>query len=639
MIEFYEERFKQGDSTVDIDSLMTEEEQKRVAYYIDRYEDSKRKMAERMVRWELIDKLYKGERQDKSVYSNNGREINVILPQIEGQVSSLMNNNISGSYKGVGYSDQKFAETCGKVGEFILSQNKMKLIVKKFARRYLKYGTSVLTVNWDEEAFDKFGIPVFETPRINQVFVDDKIDDVVMDYEKADWIIHEVGAMSIDWARSTFGDDIADAVTVETPDAGFEFEGSKTNESFTYLRIWTKNNEKRELELLEVSSNGILLKRKTPNKLPFYTNVFNKYPFFFAGMYHDESDCYYFGDGEILVPYQELINKLLDTIIRAIEFSSMGRTYVDPRSQMNPEDFTLNDPSVPVYARNPHQFIRTERGTGVNDVVFVTMDRMLQEVQKVTRFSSLMTGNRTGEEMTATQAGIQLQQGATGVDDKKSDLSYALGKALTYAIGLCMQYWNSAKAFRIADNENRFEWIDVRQFKNIPEMIPATSDYRQNFRNQNPEAEAPEFMQATREKADGTTENITKQLEMDIVVNIGEGLPNNKIAMYNLVLSLAQIQLFDETTGQVKPAVGYNKFCEMVESYLGINLMDKGDENERLAQLQQQVDAMAEAQGMEQGEEIGLGGGNTPPMQAPLNINPNIPGANMNGTAMGGFNG
>src|SRR5690606_872534 len=144
-------------------------------------------------------------------------------------------------------------------------------------------------------------------------------------------------------------------------------------------------------------------------------------------------------------------------------------------------------------------------------------------------------------------------------------LSKALGDALSYAIGLCMEFWSAAKAFRVADNDDQFEWIDVRQFREIPELIPASREYIENFKKNNPNAETvPEYMQLEIEDEDGKRKPATKQLELDISVNIGEGIPNNKIALYNIILQLSQLVLVDEVTGQPRPLIGFRQFKQMV---------------------------------------------------------------------------
>ena len=540
-----------------------------------------------------------------------------------------MQTTNTGSYQGVGFSDQKFARTAGIVGDFILKRNNARQIVKKAGRRYLQFGHTVLTTYWDDKALDNFGLPRIECLKPGTVIFDDKIEDIVDDLQRCDYIIHEVGSRSIMWARKKYGDEIADAIQLGNNDPGFEFKDTDNDESFTYLRVWTRNNEYENLQLLEISLCGILLSESDPSE-PYYKHIFNRYPFFVAGLYKDESDQYYFGDGKILLSMQKVINKLYDEIILAIKFSSQGRTYADPNSKLNPAEFAEADPSKVIYANNPHQYIKTERGAGLNEVVFSLLTQLLDKVQEVTRFSALMTGNDPGRSMTATQAGIQMQQGITGIDDKRADLSKALGDALSYAIGLCMEFWSAAKAFRVADNDDQFEWIDVRQFREIPELIPASREYIENFKKNNPNAETvPEYMQLEIEDEDGKRKPATKQLELDITVNIGEGIPNNKIALYNIILQLSQLVLVDEVTGQPRPLIGFRQFKQMVEDYLNIKIDDNTDDYEAYQQLQQALMAQTGT----------MPSTNPNNAAAPLNMNPNIAGMNLEGTALAGGRG
>lgn len=631
-VKIYEDNYEQSDAFKKVrDDLMTEEQQKRVDFYLSKYHEGKADLEERMQEWEEIHRAYKGERTD--IVDDDDMEkqvaVNVILTQIEGQVSSMQTTNIAGSYQGVGFSDQKFARTAGIVGDFILKRNNARQIVKKAGRRYLQFGYTILTTYWDDEALDNFGLPRLECLKPGTVIFDDKIEDIVDDLQRCDYIIHEVGSRSIMWARKKYGDEIADAIQLGNNDPGFEFKDTDNDESFTYLRVWTRNNEYENLQLLEISLCGILLSESDPSE-PYYKHIFNRYPFFAAGLYKDESDHYYFGDGKILLSMQKVINKLYDEIILAIKFSSQGRTYADPNSKLNPAEFAEADPSKVIYANNPHQYIKTERGAGLNEVVFSLLTQLLDKVQEVTRFSALMTGNEPDKTMTATQAGIQLQQGITGIDDKRADLSKALGDALSYAIGLCMEFWSAAKAFRVADNDDQFEWIDVRQFREIPELIPASREYIENFKKNNPNAETvPEYMQLEIEDEDGKRKPATKQLELDITVNIGEGIPNNKIALYNIILQLSQLVLVDEVTGQPRPLIGFRQFKQMVEDYLNIKIDDNTDDYEAYQQLQQALMA-----------QTGTLPSTTPNnAAAPLNMNPNIAGMNLEGTALAGGRG
>lgn len=640
-LKIFEDDYNQSDVKKTPEELMTDKQRERVQFYLTKYEDGISAMEDRKLEWEEIHRAYKGERTDNVDYGEaNPVAVNVILSQVEGQVSSLMNNNITGAYKGIGYSDQQFAKTAGIVGDFLLQQNNIKALTKVSGRRYVQFGHTVLTTQWDDEALNDFGLPKMEVLKPGTLIIDDKIDDIVMDLQRADYLIHKVGSRSIMWARRKFGDEIADAIQIGNNSDDFDYRDSDDDESFTYLRVWTRNNKQGNLQLLEISLCGILLSESEPSS-PYYKRVFNRYPFFIAGLYKDESDSYYFGDGKVLLSMQKYINKLYDEIILAVKFSSQGRTFVDPSAGLNPAEFAEADPSIPIYIKNPAQNVVTTRGIGINEVVFNLLSQILDKVQEATRFSSLMTGNDPGRDMTATQAGIQMQQGVTGIDDKKSDLAKALGDCLNYSLGLCMEFWNAAKAFRIADNDEEFEWIDTRQLASIPELIPSSKEFRDNFSKGNPESEeVPKYMQLTvDEEIEDEEGNITsvskgatKQIELDVVVNIGEGLPNNKISLYNMVLSLSQIVLIDEITGQPRPLIGFKQFKKMVEQYLGIRIEDNQDEYEAYQQLQQERDMLMQQQGMDPGKQQQPGG------PKPMNINPNIPGANLNGTAIGGGN-
>ena len=70
----------------------------------------------------------------------------------------------------------------------------------------------------------------------------------------------------------------------------------------------------------------------------------------------------------------------------------------------------------------------------------------------------------------------------------------------------------------------------------------------------------------------------------------------------------------------------------MVENYLGIKIDNNQDEYEAYQQLQQERDMLLQQQGIDPTKQQGG-------QAKPLNINPNIPGANLNGSniARGGM--
>ena len=199
-LKIYEDQYNQSDVKKTPEELMDEDQLQRVQFYLTKYEEGKSAMEERKQEWEEIHRAYKGERTDDVKYGEaNPVAVNVILSQVEGQVSSLMNNNITGAYKGIGYSDQQFARTAGIVGDFLLQQNNIKALTKVSGRRYVQFGNTILTTNWDAKALNDFGLPKMEVLKPGTLIIDDKIDDIVMDLQRADYLIHEVGSRSIIW--------------------------------------------------------------------------------------------------------------------------------------------------------------------------------------------------------------------------------------------------------------------------------------------------------------------------------------------------------------------------------------------------------------------------------------------------------
>lgn len=550
------------------ESVMTDEQIKRADYYRTKYDTLKSDMDERIIMWDDIQELYAGRFGDTDSQS----QVNIILPQIEGQVASMINHKITCSFMGNGVSDQKFAHTLGPIGKLILKENKIKKKIKKVARRYLKFGTGAIVCYWDDTKLSNFGIPIMDARSIADVLVDGKIKDV-LDLQKAEYIILPT-YKSYQWIENNYKGDkdveeIIAAIQFGTREMKFQSRYKiDDDDTFVLLTIFTKQNKQGNLQLIQMSENGIYIS-ESDSSSPYYKYVNNNYPVFMTGLYDDTEDEFYkIGDGQVLLPIQKLINRIYDEIILAVKFASQGRTYVDPSSGINVDEFAEQDPSKPTIVKNPVQFIKTERGQGINAVVFQLLEQLFMKIQEITRFSALMTGNSPGERMTATQAGIQMQQGITGIDDKREDISDVFQDALKYCIQLTMEFWTAAKAFRVSEDVDEFEWVDTRALSRIPEMIPASREYKEEAIKKG--KKPSKWMNLM-----NGDEVATKQIEFDISLTIGEGMPTNKIALYNIVLSLSQLQLINEQ-GQPQSILGFEQVRKLVEETVGIKIDETG---------------------------------------------------------------
>ena len=568
-----------------------EEKIKRVDFYLSKYLERRAELDELRTEWEDIDALCGGDRE-----ANGSGEVeafvNVMIPNLEGQIAAMTNYNIAAAVRGVGVGDQMFVKTAEPIVDFIIKRNNIRKLVKDCGRPYLKYGNTFTTVSWDPEAFNGMGMPRIKCRGLADILLDGKTRTPDM-LEEMDYYIDDVGQKSILWAARKYGDEIAAAIQTGNSVVDFQEEFSMDDEeTFTLLRVWTKMNETGNMQMLLMSSCGILLEESDESE-QYYSRVFNRFNLFYAGLYPAEGAFYHYGDGRLLSPIQKLINKLYDEVLIAIKFASLGRTYADPRSKISVDEFAENDPSKPIMCDNPRQNIYTVQGPGINEGVYRVLADLFSQVEKVTRFSALMTGQQ-GSSKTATEAGILMQQGATGVDDKKADLSKMLSDAVLYAFALCLENWSAAVALRVTDNDDDFVWVEPQQLTNIPKMIPASAEYQASWRKKYPKLDKeamPKWIQpeVENEESPGSKTNATGQIMLDLNLTIGEGMPTNKVSMYNILLSLSQLTVIDEETMQPVPLMTRKRFTDMLEEILGLELSEDEEGKPKLTPVQQKT--------------------------------------------------
>jgi hypothetical protein len=629
--QILEDKYYQQSSSKTFTELNTDEQRKRAQFYRERYDSLKAEMIPREAGWDKIEKQYKCERAE--IEGSPNSFIPITAPIINGQIASIVDQNIAAKVKGTGPSDQNFASSAQKIVDLALKHNHIKQILKPLVGRYLKFGVGWIALDWDAEALDGFGIAKIRCPQTTKIFIDGNIKDIV-DYQSGQYLIEEIGYQSIMWARSEFDDDIADHLMMQTSTNDFDADVTDDERfSFMYLKVWHRNNKGGYLQLMEMDGTGFVLRESDPES-HYYEHVDGQYPYYPCGLYQEEGEFHRFGDGQLLYFMQDTINKLYDEVIIACKFTAQSRTFIDPDGQCDPDEFD-SDPSHPIACTNPRENVYVANSGTLNPVVERLINNIMQEARRATRFSDLMAGSSPGEKITATQAGIQTNQGNTGINDKKGDVSEAISFAVKYIIGMSMEMWESGQWFRITEDKDDFEWVDARQLTKVPVLIPADAKFTKAWRAAHPNTDIdhmPKYMQYE-PKGDvedeigdiiaKAGEGQTKRAVFDCDVSIGEGLPTNKMALYNIVLSLAQLQLIDEQTGMPRPLIGFTQGRKMIEELVGIQFEAYVEENEQMLQ----------AAGMQ-----GLANGMVPQQSkvAPVNMNAAVPGANQNGTAMGG---
>ncbi len=590
---------------------MSDDEIAMVDDALRRINDRRSAYAEFTERWAKEEEAYAGD-QDIETNQPNSR-VNIVNANIEGQVAALVEQNLAVSTKGEGPSDQRFAEW-GRIGlDWTLRKNHVKRILDRHERRRELFGTAWLKLHFDPDAVKGFGLATVTCPPLEAMFVDGKVTDPFR-LQEADYVA-EVMERGKEWAVEEYGD-MAEAIHYGGGDEATIFTkeyATDDKDIFWLAQVWSMSphpkTKKRILRMQEMSDDGVLLfdsfkefdgkkfhDKKNPK--PFYR--YNKYPFWLTILYYEEGKLYGFGDGKLLRPLQDMLNDLYDQARRA---ARPPRVLFDPASEVELEDLT-DGSDTPVACVRPNENTKQLTQT-VNDAVWRLIENTHVEVQRVIRFSELML-SMSGGDQTATESAIQQQQGATGIDHKKVILEETLTEVCDYILDMMMEHYTEGRAFRISEEEDKYQWIDFRQMDAVPVMVPATAKFRQDWTANFPDQPAPEFEPL---KDDGGKE-ATKSVDLDIEVTIGAGLPKNKAFLYQLLEKIAGMQGVSKT-GMPQPLVTIEKLRSLFEDFLGLSLTD---EDNAVPAMPQQPPAPAGAVPNATAQGVTAAGAVQPPM-------------------------
>ena len=570
--------------------FMTEQEIRMVDDYLTKIEQNRGNMGEYYERWEEEQIAYAG---DQVLVDNRpNSRVNITNANIEGQIAGLIDQNLEIRCTGQGPSDQSFSRWAEIGLDWTLRKNNIKMKLKRHATRFLLFGPALFKLHWDEDAVNGFGLCTITCPPLNMVFIDQLINDPFR-LQEAEYIA-EVILKSKTWAEDEYGD-VASNIFYGGADRSPIFTKEKTTDdedAFWLIQLWTKTDG--NLRLIEFSEDGVLLYdsfkewdgkkfRELDDPEPFYR--YNKYPYFLSNLYYEEGKLYGFGDGKLLRPLQDMINDLYDQIRRA---ARPNRIFFDPESDVELSDIDEDDGPVPCL--NPNQTIRVVEAGTVNEALWRLLANIHIEVQRVIRFSELMIGQRAST-ATATEANIQHQQGASGIDHKKLIIQDTLNDLCYYMLDMMMEKYEGGRWFRIAEDKDDYEWVDFRQLNMLPVQIPASEGFINEFKQINRDAETPQFEQLT----DKDGKPMTKQVDLDIKMSLGAGLPKNKAFLYQMLERLSRMAI------EGRSVLTWSEMREFVEDFLGFPLKD---EDEIMAEMQ-----------MQQQQQMAIGG-NTP-MQSP----------------------
>jgi len=619
---------------------MTDSELTDINCCIDKLNSNIGDMQDNYTRWDEEEEAFNQDQAEEENKPNS--RINIINSTIMGEVTQIIDQNISTMAKGEGPDDKNFEEYARIGLDWAFRKNRIqkKLYVHELRRN--KFGVGWLKVYWDKSFSNGFGCPIMTVPPINKIFIDSKIKEPYR-IQEAEYICETI-SLSRSFAEMEYGEEKASAIMyglLEYRDQGV-FDESTTiddDDSFVLCMYWTKC--KGKLRLREFTGDGLLLfdsfkgkDRKENQKhneikpRSYYKHVNNAYPYFYTPKYIKEGDFYGYGDCKLLLPLQKMINELYDKIrikmrpnlILIDKSSEIDVSSFDSEDSFNPYPFNGNRlRGQPVYS--------VEWGT-INQDVFRLIQNIHEEAQRVTRFSDLMIGQAKSAD-TATEAAIQHQQGGTHTTFEKSMLELTMSDVAKYMLGLMMEFVTSGKAFRLMGDqgmEDSYKWLDFRDMTKIPSLVPATSGYKDKFMEKNPKQNIPEW-----ETLEENGKLVTKEVELDIEISVGSGLPKNKAFLWQMIRELSQMQGIDieEQMPMPKPAITWKELRQFMKDHIGIPI--RGDDE--MKKYVEQMKKMRELANQQQQ----MAGNNIPPMaNQRMSGNANMQSADVQGMTPGG---
>lgn len=555
--------------------LMTDEEYETGKYYSSLYTLRQSEVqGNNKDLWDRLIELYACQRAadpDDPDYPNNF--IAIITPVIEGQVASIIEGDIEISHVTDNPAHQPYMVKYDAAGDYARRKNKFIDQFKDFTRQYELLGNAVITPSWEDGYSSIRGKPI-GFPRLTvcpllSVIVDGRIKDA-KDIQYAEYIIHEIGFQSLSWARKEYGDEKVDALSKgysrydgENPDISVDDQYS-----FTLLHVWTRNNKQHNLQLIEMDSNGFVLRMSDPSK-PYYKYVDNEYPFYFSRMIPIVGQFYGYGDGQILMKSQEGLNNLFDEMELACRFSAQPKIIVDPRAKMGADQLDSNPANIAV-ANNPRENIMVLQAPGLNPVVFQAIEGIRSFAPESVRFSPLMTGVQQGVSATATQINSQMMQGHVGISDKKSDIARAMEWVDRYCLKLCMEYWDKPFWASIGTDYTNAEFVDFNEMIKVPSAVPVQKSVRKRLGRIKSIFGGKSKVNADLAR-DDNGDIIKTYLDFETKVYIGKGIARGKTDIYNILQGLAGTRLTTQD-GRVIGVIDPERWIALMEQTLGMKL-------------------------------------------------------------------
>ncbi len=521
-----------------------------LVWYRRAYEDKQRLGL--MKKWEDTEKYWEGEFEydDEDDPAPN---TNITNSNVEGKTALLCDQNISIQVDPREPGDRPFCSMARTLANFIKERNKMYRKIEVHERRRELTGTGIFKVVWDFDKLKGKGLPVIQPIHPSRLFVDPAITDVY-DLQEAQYII-EAKNKSIYSATVEYGEELADCIIPNLDPVGDLIQENEEDQ-YVHLMVWTryKEGDTRLLRLVEMSGDGVIL-RDTKKKLAEYKKkqeeteemkgkeelkLFpnEQFPYFLTPDMHRENTIWGKASAELILPVSDQVDELDDSLLRNARLTGNPMGVISNSSGIDPSKVT----------NAPGQMIPTNDVNGIKWLQPPTIPQymlnrrtelMNNDRQVVTRFTDQMIGKQQSGVDTATESLALQNSGNSMIAHKKGLLQETLSEVFEYALELALLNWNTTMLFRITgeNGEDDFEEFNPNKLNNVPVMIEADTDYRNDYRQKWKERNKGKNIEELdpNEYKYMQVDSETKKIEYDLTVSVGAGLPNNPAYRYSLV--------------------------------------------------------------------------------------------------------
>lgn len=544
-------------------SLMNEEEIKLAEQYLlwyrRGYEDKQRLGL--IEKWKDVEKYWEGdfEYDDENDPAPN---TNITNSNVEGKTALLCDQTISIQVDPREPGDRPFCDMARTLVDFIKERNRMYRKIEVHERRREMFGTGIFRVLWNFDKLNGKGIPEIVPIHPDRIIVDPAITDIY-DIQEAQYII-EPKSKSLYFAYMEYGEEIADAI-IPNYDPVQNLIQENDEDQYVHLMIWTRYKEggKKKLRLVEMSGDGVILrdtkkeiakynkekeveqeellfkgeiKEKSNEKLELFPN--DTFPYFFTPDMHRENTIWGKGSAELILPISDQIDEIDDSTLRNARLTGNPMGVVSNSSGIDPSKIT-NEAGQMLLTNDMNGFKWQAPPSIPNYILNRRAELINNDRQIVTRFSDQMIGKQQQGVSTATESLALQNSGNSMIEHKKGLLQETLSEVFEYALELALINWNSTMVFRITGDkgENDFVEFNPNRLNNIPLMIEADTEYREEYKKKWQERNKGKSLEELdpNEYKYMQVDNETRKIQYDLSVSVGAGLPNNRAYRYSIV--------------------------------------------------------------------------------------------------------